>query len=189
MSRLNCFDADFEKGLLGDFFEAYKNTDIAAVEKVFLSVLKAGRFDLKHPTEDDVLVTCLNNIRVGSSNVLVFSGADLKHSLYIIQIQNFIDFVVTNSEIYNFSLFKDRSAADRIVKVLGLPGDFVSSSDMKVKKILGGLVLGHGRPYHNFYDQIVNMPKLAPTLKAMNYKTVVDRFCYFNPECIDGVFD
>lgn len=138
-------------------------------------VLRENQLSLYHPFKPDIECACRASERIGMANVLFLSDENYENSWAAIQVVHFIDAIVVDDNCYIFN----EAASDIVEKVAGkvVRKKFIPKLSKKTNQF-GGFVVDQSRPFHYFYDQLVNLKKFS---LHDNFSFATWKNCFFDP--------
>lgn len=138
-----------------DYKEYIKNRDQGEAIELLAPLFSKEEFVMPHPLLEGVLGRCIDSKKIGLTNIVFFSSREGKNKWAIIQITSFVNAVVIGEECYIFlaspiniieNLFRESNK--------NLWGPLYEEG--RAAKRFGGFLVDQKRPYHFFYDALVN---------------------------------
>jgi hypothetical protein len=115
------------------------------------------------------------------SNVLIFQGSEVSDTWFLLQRTGFADRLWAENKIYSLLRSGDNKAS--FVEDFTLARDRSEGARLSVANF-GGLVFSQIRPYHFFYDQLINYQDLKRVL-TNGTPFYSDDNCYFGRHLFD----
>lgn len=154
---------------LTELYERYRkcirDLDQEGALGLLLPLFGEKHLTMPHPVLDDVTGQCVDSIKMGLSNILFFADRAGKNRWAIVQITSFINAVVVGENCYIFmsspiniieGLFKNKNKHH---------WSFLNGDDF-IQKEFGGFLVDQKRPYHFFYDALVNSIEYSKEVDA-----------------------
>lgn len=145
------------RGPIGDYARAWKSSDFNAMLKVVIDVIDVVRVVLPHPLRPEENTRCRSSLRSGMYNLLFFSSETNDSKWILCQQTSFADAIITTAGLIGIT----KVGSGQKIKEYNekfLAGDY--ENQFIHNDEYGGLVLGQSKPFHFFYDQFINLPKL-----------------------------
>lgn len=154
----------FFKGPLADAADAVKNANFNGALQSATTIAAGRSISFPHPTAL-VETHCWSSEITDMDNMLFFADAAGSNRWILIQRENLIDAVITEDQCWQTANNVPIEDIQRRFQQGGYDHNWSQ------KKSFGGYVLSSTRPYHFFYDQLINLSQLAGTNAsiAFNY--------------------
>lgn len=162
---------------LNDLKRRYDRKDLDGIRDVSLGFYRDIGSPLSHP-EKGVPTFCYSSQIIGMDNVLFFADQFVKSRWLLIQRECLITAIITENEIYNPWALDTAMALSHKLRSGEFDGQWVSP------KRFGGFIVSSTRPFHFFYDQIINLPRIVRELDFSNLSIVKGPYCFFDPSVI-----
>lgn len=151
-------------GVLDLIVLALKEKRFQDIEVLYGLFLGRGVFELPHPENPSIKTRAVSSVSMGSEHYIIFSDKNAENPWIYMQRIYAVDAVILPSKIYyvmqsSYGL----SAKDNMKSVL-LALDDIGLYSYKDAR-LDGLIIGHSRPHHFFYDQL----RVLNSLVEKNY--------------------
>jgi hypothetical protein len=141
-------------GTIAKIQNALNALDIVSSQKIIASVLSQPELRLEHPLNGAITI-CWSSHTEGMDNYLFFADEQGANRWTLFQRESFANaFFADGHAVSLADDFDPTSHQQRI-----LSGAF--DSHWHSKKSFGGLILSSNRPFHYFYDQMMNLPWLV----------------------------
>ena len=146
-------------------------------------LMKKEYFDLPHPLYPEIITRARKNTLLNYSNLILFTDEKNQNPWILAQKTSFIDAIFLPGIIYypQTSKHKLNSIFSELINHFN---NTINSKKSWSKSTLSGFVLGYIRPYHFFYDQLVNLYQIN---KPIDKKVISGKGLFFPLESIYGL--
>lgn len=166
---------------MGELQRALESYDREYFLNLFGEIAESGDWSLEHPLRKGRETRCVENIRVNMSNVLIFRGSKVSDTWMLLQRTGFADRLWADNGIY--SILRSGQNKPSFAEDFALARE--RSEDVEVAVAgFGGLIFSQIRPYHFFYDQLINYQDLKAVL-ASDTPFYSDDNCFFGRQFFD----
>lgn len=162
------------KGNAKDIFKKQESFEYEELVKTLKDIDSKEVFELEHP-ETQERCTAISNVRVRMANVISFCTADKSDYFLVIQISHFINAIYCNGVLYTYNSFG--GLCNLVIKDVLVSSAIIN--ELKMIKKYGGYILDQTRPFHFFYDQLINVVSCDGKLNL-----AVPEESYINPNSL-----
>jgi hypothetical protein len=155
--------------------------DIYPIFDFYKRICSSEFLVIEHPLKSNIITYATDSIRDGMVNFIFFNASDGQSPWILVQLTNVIDAFIVGEDVYSCLNFIH-------------PAVFQSYENQKLdklevypalKKKFCGFLIGQGRPFHFFYDQLKFLPLLSKIKGSKEFATI-DGALFFDPSLFVG---
>ena len=170
-----------------DIYNHYSKAAASADARYILSMIgqifNQSYIELPHPEYPDINTQCKASYQETNFNILFFSDEAGGYQWFLVQAGAFMNLLVTEQSEYRVAAGMDGP----ITKALSLIRSGALQKKWSENNQFGGFRLSHSRPYHFFYDQLINVKRIASLLPTHLRRIYIDEQSFWNPDSTFGV--
>lgn len=166
--------------LLASAKSAYDQKNLTEIKQQALAFYAEVAYGIKHPLRSELLTYCFGNEFSGMDNALFFGDEAGENRWILLQREHFVSAAITENEVCNpWNLDTIEKWNEKFQR-----GEF--SHYWQARRPFGGFAVSTTRPYHFFYDQLINLQWFADHLPAGIADITRGPHCYLDPSVALG---
>lgn len=167
------------------YSNAAASADVRYISSIVDKISNQSFIELPHPEYPNINTQCKAGYQETNFNILFFSDETGEHQWALVQAGAFMNLLVTEQSEYRVAAGMDGP----ITKALRLIRSGALHTKWSEKNEFGGFRLSHSRPYHFYYDQLINVKRIASLLPPHLRRIHIDDQAFWKPDSTFGVQD